>query len=525
MMPRVLWLALLLFGLAQPAWADRMELIEKRGAVVIGVKTDFPPFGMLDSDGRLVGFEVDMATDFARRLGVSARLVGVSSANRLQKLEDGEIDLLIATLGDTSERRKIATIVEPPYYASGATVLLRPGIEADEWADLRGKTICATQGALYNKPMRQRFMLDLKVYNGTRDPLLALRNGACAGWLYDATAIANEMKHPDLAGYRAPLGQVLTSPWAAAVARSERGGALERAVGDAIADWHREGFLLELERKWAVPPTRFLADARDDWSRKDPAGAWLCQRQPSGEWNAACRNPALLTPSDVNGLYRLALQIREAVKLDITVLYDPYDQWIFLRGILLTLQLVAVIVLGTLVAGAVVGAVLGARIPVVSQAFGAVIAVIRTTPPLLQIYIFYFWLGAVAADHGFEIGGFFAAAMGLALYNGAALGNVLAEAASVARERHSPLGRAGLVETVRLAWEPLVSIAINGVRMTGMASTVAVPEVINAAAGISSEHGNADVMMNLLMVVYVVIILIMMKLFAVLKKGMHRVAG
>ncbi|MBF0373658.1 MAG: hypothetical protein HQL39_09600, partial [Alphaproteobacteria bacterium] len=108
---------------------------------------------------------------------------------------------------------------------------------------------------------------------------------------------------------------------------------------------------------------------------------------------------------------------------------------------------------------------------------------------------------------------------------GAALGNVLAEAADVARERHSPLGRAGLVETVRLAWEPLVSIAINGVRMTGMASTVAVPEVINAAAGISSEHGNADVMMNLLMVVYVVIILIMMKLFAVLKKGMHRVAG
>lgn len=108
------------------ALADRLDLIQKRGTLVVGVKSDYPPFGMLDANGRLIGFEPDLAAELARRLDVRLQLVAVSSTNRLQKLEEGAIDVVIATLGDTPQRRRIATIVEPNYYASGVTVVAPP---------------------------------------------------------------------------------------------------------------------------------------------------------------------------------------------------------------------------------------------------------------------------------------------------------------------------------------------------------------------------------------------------------------
>ena len=54
-----------------------------RGKVVIGVKADYKPWGFRDSDGNLVGMEIDMAQDVADALGVKLELVPVQSSNRM----------------------------------------------------------------------------------------------------------------------------------------------------------------------------------------------------------------------------------------------------------------------------------------------------------------------------------------------------------------------------------------------------------------------------------------------------------
>ena len=82
--------------------SERLALIKQRGALVVGVKTDYPPFGMLNSSGEPEGFEHDLAADIAKRLGVMLRKVGVTGSNRLQKLQEGEIDMVLATTGDTA---------------------------------------------------------------------------------------------------------------------------------------------------------------------------------------------------------------------------------------------------------------------------------------------------------------------------------------------------------------------------------------------------------------------------------------
>ena len=101
----LLALALLAGAAAAEAPGGRLQRIEERGRLIVGVKADYPPWGMVAPDGSIVGLEADLARDAAERLGVELELVPVTAGNRLQRLEQGQVDLVIATLGDTAERR------------------------------------------------------------------------------------------------------------------------------------------------------------------------------------------------------------------------------------------------------------------------------------------------------------------------------------------------------------------------------------------------------------------------------------
>ncbi|MPZ10977.1 MAG: transporter substrate-binding domain-containing protein, partial [Kiloniellaceae bacterium] len=85
-------------SISSGASADAIDDIRKRGKLIVGVKADYAPYGYLNSDGRIVGLEPDLAQDVADVLGVSLELVPVVSSNRMQFLEQGKIDLMIATM-------------------------------------------------------------------------------------------------------------------------------------------------------------------------------------------------------------------------------------------------------------------------------------------------------------------------------------------------------------------------------------------------------------------------------------------
>ena len=115
---------------ATVARADVLDDIKKKGMLVVGTKADYRPFGYLDPSGKIVGFEPDLAADVAKRLGVKLELVPVVASNRIQFLQQGKIDLMIATMSDTPERRKIVDIVDPNYYGSGTNVLAPKSAQA-----------------------------------------------------------------------------------------------------------------------------------------------------------------------------------------------------------------------------------------------------------------------------------------------------------------------------------------------------------------------------------------------------------
>jgi polar amino acid transport system substrate-binding protein len=59
-----------------------------------------------------------------------------------------------------------------------------------------------------------------------------------------------------------PLETILTEPWGAAVRLEERDGPWGQFMAKTIADWHRSGKLIELEKKWNITPSDFLKKAQ-----------------------------------------------------------------------------------------------------------------------------------------------------------------------------------------------------------------------------------------------------------------------
>jgi polar amino acid transport system substrate-binding protein len=267
----VAWSLAALVGVALAdagATAQTLDKIKQRGVLVVGSKADYKPFGFRDPSGAITGFEPDLAKAVADSLGVKLELEPVVSSNRMQFLQQGKIDLIIATMNDTAERRKLVGIVEPSYYVSGVNVLAARKAGLKQWEQVRGQNICAIQGAWYNKPMAEKYGAEIVAFRGQTEAETALLQGNCIAWLYDDTAFAERLADPKWADFEMPLETILAEPWGIAVRLEERDGPWGRFVAGTIEDWHRSGRLIEVETKWHIPPAAFLRKKHDEYKSK-----------------------------------------------------------------------------------------------------------------------------------------------------------------------------------------------------------------------------------------------------------------
>ncbi len=260
------------FG-SMTAWAaqctnDTWNKVMERGKIVVGVKPDYKPWGFRGESGDLVGMEIDMAQDVADAMGVELELVAVQSSNRMQFLEQGKIDLMIATMSDRADRREIVGIVGPNYYTSGTNLLAPDALNLTDWEQLRGKPVCGKQGAFYNQIVEERYGAEVIAFTGNAEAKQALRDKKCIGFVYDDSSIMADLASGDWDGFGMPMKTEDDNPWALAVPKAERDCVFGRFMSGMQYNWHKDGRLIELEQKWGIQPTTFLATQNErfkDW--------------------------------------------------------------------------------------------------------------------------------------------------------------------------------------------------------------------------------------------------------------------
>src|SRR5436309_6622386 len=253
---------------AAPAAAQTLQAVKRRGVGVVGCKADYEPFCFRVPAGAIVGFEPDIARLVADTLGVKLELEPVVSSNRMQFLQQGKTDLMIATMNDKPDRRQIVGIIEPLYYASGVNVLANKKANLKSWEQLKDQKVCAIQGAWYNKPVAEKYGVDIVAFKGQTEAEVALQQGNCIGWVYDDTAFAERLADPKWAGFEMTLPTILEEPWGLAVKLEERDGAWGKFMAESLEEWHRTGKLIELEKKWNIPASAFLKQMHEEYSKK-----------------------------------------------------------------------------------------------------------------------------------------------------------------------------------------------------------------------------------------------------------------
>ena len=165
-----------------PAGSTMAELSEA-GAITIGTKYDQPGFGLLNpQSGNPEGFDVEIAKLVAAKLGIAAEDITwkeTVSANRESFIQNGDVDIVVATYTINDARKQLIDFAGP-YYEAGQDIMVATGnplaIEGPD--DLAGKRVCSVEGSTPaqnirdNYPEAQLTLFD--VYSKCAD---ALRNG------------------------------------------------------------------------------------------------------------------------------------------------------------------------------------------------------------------------------------------------------------------------------------------------------------------------------------------------------------
>lgn len=156
--PLLVLVAILLFVVKQPIAQtdtptelsnnDQVQAIIERGVLRVGVKQDVPNFGYKNPDsGEFEGLEIDIARKIADELGVDIEFTPVTAQTRGPLLDNGQVDLVIATFTITEERKLLYNFTTP-YYTDAVGFLVNKDSGIKTFTDLNGKTIGVAQGSI-----------------------------------------------------------------------------------------------------------------------------------------------------------------------------------------------------------------------------------------------------------------------------------------------------------------------------------------------------------------------------------------
>src|SRR5215207_3246764 len=161
-----------------PAGSTMAE-IQEAGELRIGVKYDVPPFGLNNPEtGEVEGFDVDLGTYIADRLGVEPVFREATSDNRIPLLVDGTIDLILSTMTITEERDLEVDFSEP-YYVANGDILVPEGSDIEGIDDLNGQRVCTALGSTYQETIKKEAPdADLRLIDRYSECLELIQTGA-----------------------------------------------------------------------------------------------------------------------------------------------------------------------------------------------------------------------------------------------------------------------------------------------------------------------------------------------------------
>lgn len=175
-----------------------VDEIRASGVVNIGVFSDKSPFGYVDENGEYQGYDVYFARQIGKDLGVEVNFISTEAANRIEYLQTGKVDIILANFTVTEERAQEVDFALP--YMSVSLGVVSPKEAVVNSLDEIGENeeIIVISGTTAETFLTKNYPdIRLQKYDAYAQAKTALENGNAAAWANDNTeVIAFAMENP-----------------------------------------------------------------------------------------------------------------------------------------------------------------------------------------------------------------------------------------------------------------------------------------------------------------------------------------
>ncbi len=180
--------------------AGSSALAKEITSVRIGVEGAYPPFSSVTPDGKLVGFDIDIANALCDSMGVKCKLIQQDWDGIIPALLAKKYDAIIASMSITDERKKKVDFTNK-YYNTPARFVTKKGVVKTFSGEvLKGKTVGVQRATIHDRYLTDNYGKDVKIkrYGSQDDLYLDIKAGRLDFLLADSIALSDGfLKKPE----------------------------------------------------------------------------------------------------------------------------------------------------------------------------------------------------------------------------------------------------------------------------------------------------------------------------------------
>ncbi|MCT6846494.1 MAG: transporter substrate-binding domain-containing protein [Lactobacillus helsingborgensis] len=156
-----------------------VSAIKKRGVLRVAVFGDLPPYGWVDDHGNRVGYDVRLARQMAKDMGVKVKFTQVNANNRVDTLNSNKADIILANFTVTPERKQVVDFAKP-YMKVSVGVVSPKNSPITSASQLKGKNLIVNKGTTAENYFTKKGGVDLLKFDSKTQQFNAFKNKRAA---------------------------------------------------------------------------------------------------------------------------------------------------------------------------------------------------------------------------------------------------------------------------------------------------------------------------------------------------------
>ncbi|MFL0266719.1 amino acid ABC transporter substrate-binding protein [Candidatus Clostridium radicumherbarum] len=233
---------------------DSLSKLKAKGYVVVGLDDTFAPMGFKDTKGDIVGFDIDLAKEVFKRIGINVKFQSIDWSMKETELNSGNIDLIWNGYSITDERKQKVAFTNP-YLENRQLIITLANSNIQSKKDLQGKKVAVQNGsssldALNKEPEVLKSLSSGKpvLFDTNNEAFMDLEAGRVDAVIADEVLARYYMKERGIEKYKVLQEDFGKEQYAVGIRKADN--ELVSMVNSELENMKKDGTSAEISKKW-----------------------------------------------------------------------------------------------------------------------------------------------------------------------------------------------------------------------------------------------------------------------------------